>query len=190
MKDLGLTTLSNLTILIYLRKTTSYLRSKTGGNRRTDRVEKAKVVEGDIGLDYDQVFNDLRHKLRVHNRDKCTWLKENSPVNSNGDKRINFIYHNGKDNAVIGGLFGHMEYNWLHLEQLYVDEEYRGSDIGTELMEIAETYAREKGATGIVLETWSFQARPFYEKLGYEVFAELKDCPPGTVMYLLRKELA
>lgn len=83
-----------------------------------------------------------------------------------------------------------MEYNWLHLEQLYVDEGYRGQDIGTELMKSAETYAKEKGATGIVFETWSFQARPFYEKLGYEVFAELKDCPPGTVMYLLRKELA
>ena len=152
---------------------------------------KVKVVKGDIGSDYDQMFNDIRHKLRVHNREKCAWLKENSPVDlNNTDKRINFIYHNGKDNAVLGGLFGHMEYNWLHLEQLYVDEEYRGHDIGTELMEIAETYAKEKCATGIVLETWSFQARPFYEKLGYEVFAELKDCPPGTIMYLLRKELA
>lgn len=152
-------------------------------------MEKTKVVEGDIGLDYDQVFSDLRHKLRVHNRDKCAWLKENSPVNSNENKRINFIYIYN-DDAVLGGLFGHMEYNWLHLEQLYVDEEYRGKNIGTELMKSAEAYAKEKGATGIVFETWSFQARPFYEKLRYEVFAELKACPPGTVMYLLRKELA
>ena len=178
-------------ILIYLRRTTYCLRSKARVIGGTDRMGKVKVVKGDIGSDYDQMFNDIRHKLRVHNREKCAWLKENSPVDlNNTDKRINFIYHNGKDNAVLGGLFGHMEYNWLHLEQLYVDEEYRGHDIGTELMEIAETYAKEKCATGIVLETWSFQARPFYEKLGYEVFAELKDCPPGTIMYLLRKELA
>ena len=37
------------------------------------------------------------------------------------------------------------------------------------------------------LETTSFQARPFYEKMGYEVFAELEDQPPGHTCYYLKK---
>ena len=43
--------------------------------------------------------------------------------------------------------------------------------------------------TGIRMETWDFQAKGFYEKNGYSVFAEIKDCPPGTIDYYLKKEL-
>jgi hypothetical protein len=42
----------------------------------------------------------------------------------------------------------------------------------------------------VQLSTFSFQARPFYEKLGYEVFATLEDCPVGHCEYFLRKQLA
>lgn len=38
------------------------------------------------------------------------------------------------------------------------------------------------------METWDFQAKGFYEKNGYTVFAEIKDCPPGTICYFLKKE--
>lgn len=35
----------------------------------------------------------------------------------------------------------------------------------------AEIYAEDNGLIGIYFETWDFQARPFYEKLGYTVLA-------------------
>ena len=35
--------------------------------------------------------------------------------------------------------------------------------------------------------TWDFQAKEFYEKLGYEVFGKIKDCPPDTIHYDLKK---
>ena len=38
------------------------------------------------------------------------------------------------------------------------------------------------------METWDFQARGFYEKNGYIVFAEIKNCPPRTIDYYLKKE--
>jgi GNAT superfamily N-acetyltransferase len=40
-------------------------------------------------------------------------------------------------------------------------------------MEDAEAYARSRGAVGATVETHSFQARPFYERLGYQVFGTL-----------------
>ena len=43
--------------------------------------------------------------------------------------------------------------------------------------------------TGIWLDTFSFQARRFYEKLGYVVFGELPDYPAGHSRYFLQKRL-
>jgi hypothetical protein len=53
----------------------------------------------------------------------------------------------------------------------------------------AEAYARSRGAVGATLETYSFQARPFYERLGYEVIGSLDGYPPGHVKFFLRKHL-
>lgn len=49
-------------------------------------------------------------------------------------------------------------------------------------------YDEDINQTGIRMETWDFQARGFYEKNGYNVFGEIKDCPPGTICYFLKKE--
>jgi hypothetical protein len=39
------------------------------------------------------------------------------------------------------------------------------------------------------LDTFSFQARPFYEKQGYRVFGVLPDYPTGQTRYFLTREL-
>jgi len=44
----------------------------------------------------------------------------------------------------------------------------RGRGVGRELMDRAEIRAREGGCHSAWLDTFSFQARGFYEKLGYE----------------------
>ena len=65
----------------------------------------------------------------------------------------------------------------------------RGKGHARKLLESAETYAMERGCIGAHLETFSFQARPLYEKLGYEVFGEIRDYPPGHTFYFMRKRL-
>ena len=52
-----------------------------------------------------------------------------------------------------------------------------------------ERFAKEKGFAYIRTETTDFQAKPFYEKLGYRVFGELTDYPKGHTTYCLVKEL-
>ena len=66
----------------------------------------------------------------------------------------------------------------------------RGAGNGTRLLQAAEAYAVERGCFAATLETHSFQARPFYEKYGYQVFATLDDWPPGHAKYFMRKQLA
>jgi GNAT superfamily N-acetyltransferase len=91
--------------------------------------------------------------------------------------------------ATVGGLTAWWYYNWMFVELLFVPETLRGQDLGTQVMAKAEAYARERGMTGIWLDTFSFQARGFYEKLGYTVFGELPDYPEGHSRFFLQKRL-
>lgn len=95
-----------------------------------------------------------------------------------------------KSGARVGGLWGRFSYGWLFVEYLSVPEAHRGADHGTALMARAEKIAREQGCVGMWLDTFSFQARGFYEKLGFTVFGQIDDFPPGHQRFFLQKRLA
>jgi hypothetical protein len=57
------------------------------------------------------------------------------------------------------------------------------------MLEATEQAARELGCRYSHLDTFSFQARPLYERLGYEVFATLDDYPPGHQRFFMKKAL-
>ena len=88
-----------------------------------------------------------------------------------------------------GGLLGAIWGGWLHITYLWIDEAVRGKRWATKLMDQAEAYARERHCHSVELDTHSFQARPFYEKLGYETAATLDCDPPGVTRYLMTKRL-
>ena len=90
----------------------------------------------------------------------------------------------------MGGLLGSIWGGWLHITYLWIDEAARGQRWATMLMDEAEAYAVERGCHSVTLDTHSFQARPFYEKRGYEVFGTLDDYPEGHKKFFLRKKLA
>jgi len=75
---------------------------------------------------------------------------------------------------IIGGLYAVDEYNWLFIKYLVVPEALRGQGFGTRLMAEAERVARERNCVGIFLDTYDFQAKPFYLKFGFEQFGELE----------------
>ncbi len=94
------------------------------------------------------------------------------------------------DGALVGGLVGATYLGWLQVHSVWLPDGLRGRGYGTELMAIAEREALRRGCTRALLETYSFQALPFYEKLGYAVFSRLADFPPGGARYVLTKDLA
>jgi hypothetical protein len=57
------------------------------------------------------------------------------------------------------------------------------------ILAAGEAEASQRGCIGVYLDTYSFQAKPFYERLGYQVFGVLPDCPPGATKYYLGKRL-
>jgi uncharacterized protein (DUF924 family)/GNAT superfamily N-acetyltransferase len=89
----------------------------------------------------------------------------------------------------LGGLLGNIWGSWLHVTHLWVASVARRRGNGTRLLQAAEDYAIERGCIGATLETYSFEARPFYEKRGYEVFGSLEHYPPGHSRFFLRKQL-
>ena len=99
------------------------------------------------------------------------------------------IFLRGTNDEVVGGLIGNIWARWLFVRDLWISEPERGHGWGSKLIAEAERYAIEKGAEASYLDTHSFQARPFYEKLGYKVFGVLEDHPPGHSHYWLTKKL-
>lgn len=91
---------------------------------------------------------------------------------------------------VIGGLWGRTAYDWLFVELLFVPEELRGQGLGADLMQRAEREAVARGCHSAWLDTFEFQARGFYERLGYRCFAELPDYPTGSARYFMKKVLS
>jgi len=89
----------------------------------------------------------------------------------------------------IGGAYGYVNWNWLFINLVWISESARGGGHGRRLILALEQAARERGCTHAHLDTFSFQARPFYEKLGYEVFSTLDDYPPGHQRFFMRKAL-
>jgi ribosomal protein S18 acetylase RimI-like enzyme len=72
---------------------------------------------------------------------------------------------------------------------VWVAESERGKGHGTALLREIEHHAATHGHVLAYVETTSFQARPFYESLGYRVFGELDGIDEGCTLFFLRKEL-
>jgi GNAT superfamily N-acetyltransferase len=105
-------------------------------------------------------------------------------------RRFGLVVRDPDTRAVVGGLWGWPVYGLLFLGYLILPEHLRRSGLGTRLMREAEKIARERGYRGVFLDTFSFQARPFYERLGYAVFTVFDDYPPGHRRFLMAKRFA
>jgi GNAT superfamily N-acetyltransferase len=86
-----------------------------------------------------------------------------------------------------GGLWGRTMYQWLYINILFVPETLRRTGLGTKLIREAEAEAMRRGCMGGLVDTFSFQARPFYERLGYQVVGTVPDYPPGHACFFLSR---
>lgn len=94
-----------------------------------------------------------------------------------------------REQNVVGGLVGATYLGWLQVQAVWVSEVLRGKGYGSRLMQQAEDEARARHCPKVFLETLSFQALPFYEKIGYKVVSQIADFPLGGVRYALTKML-
>jgi len=102
-------------------------------------------------------------------------------------RALTITFREGKE--IVGGLVGETFLGWFFVALLWVAEEYRGRGLGRKLMEVAEAEARRRGARNVYVDTFSFQAPGFYEKMGYREFGRLDDFPAGHDRRWLTKAL-
>ncbi|BCZ46560.1 N-acetyltransferase [Clostridium gelidum] len=124
--------------------------------------------------DKDEIFQELlKYNLE---RIECKDIKELG------------IFLEDEQGKKVAGIVGDTHGNWLEIEYLWVSETLRGQDIGTEIISKAELIAKERGCKYVFLNTFSFQAKGFYLKLGYQEVFSLKAYPlTGERHYFIKK---
>jgi ribosomal protein S18 acetylase RimI-like enzyme len=91
--------------------------------------------------------------------------------------------------AVLGGVWARAWRNMLTIELVALPPELRGTGLGTRLVTMAEAEGRRRDCRNAWLQTADWQARGFYEKLGYRLFGELDDYPIGHKRFFMTKRL-
>ena len=77
----------------------------------------------------------------------------------------------------------------LHVKYVYVDDHYRGKGLATRLMERALGFGRDHKCPFAFVETMSFQALGFYQKMGFKLEFTRSGYAHGTSFHYLRKDL-
>ncbi|AOR64075.1 GNAT family N-acetyltransferase [Pectobacterium wasabiae] len=88
---------------------------------------------------------------------------------------ISPLFLNFKDDEgnIIAGLISRTWWGALEVQYLWVSEEYRQSGLGRKLMQTAEKEALKRDCHLAYVDTFEFQAKGFYEKLGYKEYGNL-----------------
>jgi GNAT superfamily N-acetyltransferase len=102
--------------------------------------------------------------------------------------RLNWIVYSSSED-IIGAMTADILWDWIYVDELWVDPDYRRQGIGKDLILVIEDYARKDRLTGLWLWTQSWQAEGFYRDLGYEEFARFPDFPEGHYRIGFRKQL-
>ncbi len=136
-----------------------------------------------------QLMNQMTPKLTLtdmHDAEKIKLLGQKlmdfNRVNSgvpHNHRALTIYVNDSETDELLGGLWGGTAYSALHIELLYLPEALRGAGFGRQLMAQAEQEAVRRDCHTIWLDTFTFQARGFYERLGYSVFGTLEDYPLG-----------
>ncbi len=90
---------------------------------------------------------------------------------------------------ILGGLVALSFWGSFYISDVVAPEKTRGQGLGSELMRLAEQEARARGCLHMWLDTFEFQARSFYERLGFEVFGQLEGLAPFFPRYFMKKTL-
>lgn len=125
----------------------------------------------------------IRKKLIEHNMSQLS-DESKTPL-----ENVSFVLRNDED-EVVGGVTATMFWHHMHIDFLWVREEHRHSGYGRELMIKTEELAKKKKFRLILLDTFSFQAPDFYQKLGFQIVGVVEDHPKGHNQYFLEKRLS
>lgn len=159
------------------------------GTKRTGDFTCLNVL--DLGYEFEHTFEVKIYdkELETHEDLISTYVNEYELKNKLDVLQEEVLYVGLEENEYCGGVLFKVYQEYVHVHLISVKNEYKRYGIGTALMKFAEEYAVKLGLESIDLGTTEFQARPFYEKLGYEVVFARENYPIGYKCYTLYKKL-
>jgi ribosomal protein S18 acetylase RimI-like enzyme len=89
---------------------------------------------------------------------------------------------------IIGGIKGMSRWGRFNIETLWVHDKYRKIGLGKKLIIIAENEAKRRKCSGIDLDTFSFQAPAFYERMGFKKIGKIGKYQNGFQRIFYSKE--
>ena len=126
-----------------------------------------------------QKAQEIGNLIRSYNRSKRE-AAECEPLN---------LYVEDEQGQLLAGLVAETFGNWLEIEYLFVKEDLRGQGIGSQLLQRAESEAKNRNCRYVFVNTYQFQAPSFYQKHGYQEVFILKDYPCTGQRHYYQKEL-
>ena len=112
----------------------------------------------------------------------------NAGVLGHADSKPLAVVARDAEGRIVGGVSGRTIYEHFLIEVVWVAESERGKGLGDRLMREAEDQARRRGCRGSQVDTVSFQAPGFYEKLGFRVIGTVEGYPAGHDRFFLVKD--
>ena len=133
-------------------------------------IKRVDDINDEIGEFLNKEFTDYAlQKEVVLNFDEFCFIAEDS------------------DGKICGVITGRAYYNEVHVGDLIVAPECRGTGLGSRLVTAVEDYYKGKGYDIVTLTTFGFQAPEFYKKLGYNVEFVRENADRKLSKYFLKK---
>jgi GNAT superfamily N-acetyltransferase len=101
-------------------------------------------------------------------------------------KPLTVVAHD-EEGKLLGGVSGRTIYKNFLINVVWVHEEARGTGLGRELMQLAEIAAKDRGCLLAQVDTLSFQAPVFYQKLGFEIVGRVPQIADIPERFFLMK---
>jgi GNAT superfamily N-acetyltransferase len=115
-------------------------------------------------------------------------LTNSLPENISAIEPFGFFLRD-ESNTILAGASGYKLFGSIYTHLLWVIPSLRGQGHGTALMQAVEKLGREKNCRLATVNTFSFQALPFYLALGYQIDFERKGYENGAINYYLSKTI-
>lgn len=112
---------------------------------------------------------------------------ESTGINGLDEDPISFEIF--KEQEFVGAIIVQLFWGQLHIKYLYVEKPYRGQGIACELMKHACEFGKLRGCHFAFVETMSFQAPEFYQKMGFKIEFSRSGYSKNTTLYYLKKNL-
>lgn len=134
-----------------------------------------------IGLENteSQKAQEIGNLIRSYNR-SIRETAESEPLN---------LYIEDEQGQLLAGLVAETFGNWLEIEYLFVKDDLRGQGIGSQLLQRAESEAKNRNCRYVFVNTYQFQAPAFYQKHDYQEVFTLKDYPCTGQRHYYQKDL-